>query len=743
ILFESAPDGYYLTDLKGTFIDGNKAAEEMLGYQREELIGRSFLKLNLLSVRELPRAAKGLASNMLGLGTGPEEYNLVRKDGSAVPVEIRTHPVKIKGKTVVLGIARDITERKRAQEEIHKLSQFRGSVIDNANVWLDVLDAETNVVVWNRAAEEISGYTREEVVGHNKIWEWLYPDEAYRNEILAAAAIIERGGAVEGFETTIQRKDGETRIISWNSRDLMDEEGTRTGAIALGRDVTEWKRAEAALREERDFAESLVDTAQTIVLLLDTEGRIVHFNPYMEALSGYSLDEVQGEDWFSTLVPAEDQAKIRELFQRAVGDIPTLGNVNPILTKDGRARDIEWHDTTLKDADGNVVGLLATGQDITDRVQAEEERELLLAQVLAQSRQMQSIIDTVPEGVLVLDARGHVILANPVAEGHLAVLADVKVGDPVTRLGERPLAELLTSPPTKGLWHEVTADNRTFEIMARPMANGPEPEHWVMVINDVTQAREIERRTQQQARLAAVGQLAAGIAHDFNNILAVIVLYTQMGLRLPDIPAQHRDRLRTVDQQAKRATGLVQQILDFSRRAVLKRRPMDLTPFLKETVILLERTVPESIKLEFTYGRDEYTVNADPTRIQQAVMNLVVNARDAMLPKGGGKLDIELDRVQVARHQEPPLPEMEAGEWVRVRVTDTGEGIPADVLPHIFEPFFTTKDVGKGTGLGLAQVYGIVKQHEGHIDIGTKTGAGTAFTIYLPALLEHRPEAPA
>ncbi|MCJ7738821.1 MAG: PAS domain S-box protein, partial [Anaerolineae bacterium] len=136
ILFESAPDGYYLSDLKGTFIDGNKAAEELLGYKKEELIGRSFLKLNLLSLRELPRAAKSLASNMLGLGTGPEEYSLIRRDGSAIPVEIRTHPVKIKGKTVVLGIARDITERKKAQEEIHKLSQFRGSVIDNANVWL-------------------------------------------------------------------------------------------------------------------------------------------------------------------------------------------------------------------------------------------------------------------------------------------------------------------------------------------------------------------------------------------------------------------------------------------------------------------------------------------------------------------------------------------------------------------------------------------------------------------------------
>jgi len=229
-----------------------------------------------------------------------------------------------------------------------------------------------------------------------------------------------------------------------------------------------------------------------------------------------------------------------------------------------------------------------------------------------------------------------------------------------------------------------------------------------------------------------VGQLAAGIAHDFNNIMSVIILYAEMMLRKPDLPPRDRERLTTISQQARQATNLTGQILDFSRASVLERHPLDLVPFLKELTKLLERTLPENIALELAYGYDEYTVNADPTRIQQVVMNLVVNARDAM--PDGGRMHIGLDYVRVETNEPPPLPEMEPGEWVQMMASDTGTGIPPDALPYVFDPFFTTKAAGQGTGLGLAQVYGIVKQHGGHIDVQSELGSGTTFVIYLPAL---------
>jgi two-component system cell cycle sensor histidine kinase/response regulator CckA len=391
----------------------------------------------------------------------------------------------------------------------------------------------------------------------------------------------------------------------------------------------------------------------------------------------------------------------------------------------------------------DIEQLLVTVHRAVEKRQVEEERAFLLTQIQEQAQQMKQTINTVPEGVLLLNGDRQIILANPTAKKDLSVLAGAKTGDTLTRLGNRPLAELLTSPP-KGLWHEVEASgppHRTFEVIARPIEAGPTPGGWVLVIRDVTQEREIQRRVQQKDRLAAVGQLATGIAHDFSNIMAVIVLYTEIALRAaPDLSPKTEGRLKTVIQQAKHASDLIQQILDFSQRAVIERQPLSLVPLLKEQIKLLERTLPENIQINLTHvgEADEYMVNADPTRMQQMVMNLALNARDAM-PEGG-ELCIELEQIRIEYHKETPLPEMQTGEWVRMMVRDNGTGIPPDVLPHIFDPFFTTKAPGQGSGLGLPQVYGIVKQHEGEVDVKSQIGRGTTFSIYLPALSVHQPE---
>jgi CheY-like chemotaxis protein len=233
----------------------------------------------------------------------------------------------------------------------------------------------------------------------------------------------------------------------------------------------------------------------------------------------------------------------------------------------------------------------------------------------------------------------------------------------------------------------------------------------------------------QQERLAAVGHLAAGIAHDFNNILTTILGFAELLYTSPDTPEPMRTDLGKIITSGQRAAHLVRQILDFSRKSIRQPRPLDLAPFIKEIVKFLERTIPESVHISLEIEPGEYLIEADLIQIQQMLTNLVVNARDAMPVEG--TVQVSLSRVMAQGEVCASCNQALKGEWIGVSVADTGIGIPAEVLSHIFEPFFTTKEVGQGTGLGLAQVLGIVQQHAGHIMVDSQVGQGTTFTIYF------------
>ncbi len=510
----------------------------------------------------------------------------------------------------------------------------------------------------------------------------------------------------------------------------------------------EW--AEEALQESTELFRQIAANTQDVFWVINlANNQVIYISPAYEQTWGRTRESLcaDPDSRFDAIHP-QDRERVRAAFEKQIRTEQNYTEEYRIVWPDGSIRWVQDRGFQIKDEMGKVYRIGGIATDITKRKQAEKEQEHLLRQIQEQSQRMQQIINTVPEGVLLLDAGRKVVLANPVAEENLAALAEVGIGDTLVRLGKRPLAELLISHP-EGLWHEVTLDERVFEVVASPTKadNPAKVEHvegWVLVVRDVTQEREIGRRIQLQERLAAVGQLAAGIAHDFNNILATIVLYAQITARSEEVSDRIRERMETINQQAYHATNLIRQILDFSRRSILERQPLDLVPLLKEQAKLLERTLPESIELMLEHNEDKhassFVINADPTRIQQAITNLVVNARDAM--PGGGSLRIGLDRtadlppsILTTIAGKAPSAERE-GEWVQITVSDTGTGIPPEVLPHIFEPFFTTK-APLGTGLGLAQVHGIVGQHDGYIGVDTSVGKGTTFTMYLPALPAH------
>jgi PAS domain S-box-containing protein len=348
-----------------------------------------------------------------------------------------------------------------------------------------------------------------------------------------------------------------------------------------------------------------------------------------------------------------------------------------------------------------------------------------------------------PATVLVLDDGGRVLTWDGVAAAILGYPATEALG----RKAQELLPDLM-SP--KELWQRglagdrietrgLTKDGReiSLEVLLTAYERGSE-RFVAAILRDQRMPRLEAERGLLHDRLAAVGELAAGMAHDYNNVLATIILYSEMLLASTTLTQEDHARVRVVLEQAQRGATLTTQVLDFTRRSDMERHPIDMKALMIETRDLLDAVLPSDIPVEVTFAGDRFVVNADPGRLQQMVMNLAINARDAM--PGGGRLGFRVEKFRLLPEDPSPYRDMRPGDWVSLRVSDTGTGIPPEELPHVFEPFFTTKPPGKGTGLGLAQVYGIVKRHDGYVDAASQLGVGTTFTVYLP-LDPREPEA--
>jgi signal transduction histidine kinase/CheY-like chemotaxis protein/HAMP domain-containing protein len=397
--------------------------------------------------------------------------------------------------------------------------------------------------------------------------------------------------------------------------------------------------------------------------------------------------------------------------------------------------------------DGRAVGLLAVAgvePGAFDSDQAEIVGEVANQLAVAihqaglrraldlQQARLSAMMEHLPEGVLLLDGTHHVVLANAAARANFPLVARLNNDGRVERVAERSLADLLAAP-ADGAPLEARVDQKILQFAARRLDTFPGA---ILVVRDITSERTAHAAAERQARLAAVGQLAAGIAHDFNNILMTIISCAEMALRRPAELELHSRWLTTITDQGHHAAALVRQILDFSRQSTAHLRPVDLGALVLETAGLLERTLPETIRIVPEVVAGCFVINADPNQLGQVLTNLAVNARDAM--PSGGELRVVLSELTVSPG-ERPTPDLTPGRWAVLSVSDTGTGMPPEVRERIFEPFFTTKPPGRGTGLGLSQVYGIVKQHQGEILVESQPGMGTTFKLFLPLLPDPAP----
>jgi PAS domain S-box-containing protein len=486
--------------------------------------------------------------------------------------------------------------------------------------------------------------------------------------------------------------------------------------FAIVHDITKRRLAETQLAQ----LAAVVEQAAESIIITDLAGNMIYTNPYVSQLTGYSKEELYGRSPRIFKSGYQDKEFYEVLWGTIrAGHTWTGSFINK--KKDGSVYYEEAVIFPIKDSAGNLMNYAAVKRNVTEKIG-------LLEKIRRQAQALEDVLAAVPEGVVVVDGNGRILNQNQTAQELLSPLG-VSVGDVLHKIGGVPMAALLKNSQ-QGETVETEVNGRIYQLLPQRMEPDITNRHSVILIRDITEAHEQQLHQQEQAKLAAVGQLAAGIAHDFNNIMAVITLYTQLSQRHPDLPEKIKERLTVIEEQSTRATELIQQILDFSRRNVLNFAPLNLVPFIKEQVKLLQRTMPESISIVLENNLQQGYITADPTRIQQVLLNLCLNARDAI--EGYGEIKIRLNKHEFADNT--PLPEMSPGLWFSISVSDSGHGIPSDVMPHIFEPFFTTKPREKGTGLGLAQVHGIVMQHNGTVQVASEVNKGTTFTLYFPGI---------
>ena len=843
-LIENASDAIYVTDEAGNFLEANRKTLEMLGYAAEEQLKlnvRDVIPQDDMSVLETALDAVVAGKTML------VEHAYLRKDG---PVVLAENKVKLIAPGTIQVIARDMTDRNRAQRALRESEYRHRTLVETATegIWLGDRDENTTFV--NGRLAEMLGYTAAELVGKPAV-AFILPDDLPLIERNLRDDPDFRAG---GCDLRFIRKDGSQIWAQVSSRSLYNENGEQTGWLAMLSDVTERKLAEDRLKATAERLETILRGAPIGIGIVDSEGRLVETNTALEIMLGFSAQELIGtritdythpedlgrcidlaaqmmsgrldryelekryirkngtELWVHVIVSSlktasgigaiglvediTERKRALDELQRSEARLRTFVESNVIgitfaaddgsihyanqafldmtgYTRTELAKGVNWREITppeyevlddnsvremsetgsfrayekqLVKKDGKRVAVLIGGAryeedkaiafliDLTERKQARREMTRLAR-----------IVESTDEAIISVSREGRILTWNQGAEKLYGYKADEIVGQDESIIipGARDKEyELARGARSKGV------DINRFETIRLTKSHEPKPVSitvsplrdeageiigWSKIAHDLTQAKraeQLEEQFRQAQKLEAVGRLAGGVAHDFNNLLMVISSYTEMMQDRLEPDHRLRRNTREVLKATEKAAALTQQLLAFSRKQVLLPQIVDLNTIVEDTTKMAKRLIGEDIEMSFLPGQGLWAVQVDPGQITQILLNLCVNARDAM--PMGGRLAIETRNVVIdSASAAKQGPSFSPGSYAMLVVSDNGEGMTEEVKDRVFEPFFTTKG-SKGTGLGLATVYGIVKQSGGYIWVHSAPGEGSRFDLYFP-----------
>jgi two-component system, cell cycle sensor histidine kinase and response regulator CckA len=732
-LFENSLMGISAATPEGRLVQVNLAYAQMYGYDDPKKMMDEVNDVGQ-QLYANPKDRKEVLQILAEKGVmEPKEVEVVRRDGTHFFVLVSARVIRDADGKILYYQANhiDITERKRAESVLQESEERYKALFERSLDLVYVCDFKGNFIDANDAALNLLGYKKEEIGSLN------FASLLSEDQLPLAFKVTQ-----EIKETGIQKNLAEFKLRCRNGKELILESkgsaiisnGIIVAIQSIARNITERKQAEEALRETRDYLDNLLSFANAPIMVWDNKNKITKFNMAFERLTGYTMYDVIGKHP-EMLFSSDKREKISTLISRTSNGENLISVEVPVRCKDGSTRIVLWNTANIYTVDAKTItATIAHGQDITKRKQVEEELQ-------ESELRFRSLYENATIGIYRTTPDGKILLANPVLVKMLGYPSFEKLAERnLEKDGfESPSQrkEFLEKIERDGVVHGhdskwIRQDGKAIFVLdnARAIRDSQgKTLYYDGTVEDITERKQMEEGLRQMQKLEGLGTLAGGIAHDFNNILGIILAYNTSIQQFKNNAKKLNLATETIAKAVDRGKTLVQQILTFARKTETSFGAVNVNDVVMEIMTMIFETFPKVLTYAQNFEKGISFINADRSQLHQALLNLCVNARDAM--PNGGLLSINTRMVSSVslRTQHPNA---DTSSYVCIEVIDTGEGMNEETRKRIFEPFFTTKGIGKGTGLGLSVVFGVVQTHKGFIDVESELGKGTTFRLYLP-----------